>query len=119
MQIDASSGGRQVIAHGSIISFNNDAVQLLLRDITRPGDDFSLQFVFLKDENNKEARLTSQGSGKELVYSLYNFNDTLGRGMFAPREFARAGDTRFLISFIVYCLGNDMARKISYSIYRV
>ena len=118
MRIEAISGSTQVVAHGSIISFNNEAIQLLLKDITRAGDDFTLHFVFLKDDTNKEARLTSEGTGKVLIYNLYNFNDMLGRGLFTPVEFARAGNIRFLISFIVYCLGNGVAHKISYSIYR-
>lgn len=119
MKVEAISGGKIVLASGSVISFGNEAIELNLRDIDGPGDDLKLVFNFRQDPSIQGKKTSARGDGRAYVFELVNYSNALGQGVFKPYEFATTGDRKKLyISFVAYNMADMVAMKLTYAIYK-
>ena len=54
----------------------------------------------------------------ELILDCINFNDSLGIGTNRPLELGMVEGKRLMMHFWSYLIGQDMVRKIEYSIFK-
>ena len=119
MRVDLLSGGKVVLASGSLLSCENEPIEMRLCDIDHPGDDLTLFFNFRQDASVTGMKTTAHGDGKSYTFELVNYNNSLGQGLFRPYLFATTGDGKNLyIVFSVYDMAKNVAKKISYTIYK-
>lgn len=77
---------------------------------------FNITFKFESD-GKKEYDIKSSVIGNNVIITCVNFDNPLGTGTNNPLPLAVFGGKQIYLNFWVFGLGNNSARKISYTLY--
>lgn len=116
MIVKVSSANMDVLASGSVLAFSSTSDVLLEVKIS---ESFSFDLV-LKFESNGEKQhvIKPNIDGNIITLTCVNFDNALGTGTATPVELAVFEGKKVYINFWVYSLGQNAARKVSYTIYK-
>ena len=110
--IKIQTGKFDIIANGSVISFNNDPIELSFP--TR--DDLAFTLKFESTNNANEIAWKKEiTDNKRLVIVLLNFDSQLGVGFSKPEQVAIMGGRLLHMALMVRKTGT--VRSIEYSFY--
>lgn len=109
-----SSGNKQVLSSGTVISFDNNPISIELLDDNQ--SMVKLQFNFNHDETVKGQSMSTAVIEDVLCLTLTNFNNPIGTGTTKPINFAKYGDMILYLHIRVTAL-SDTDRTLYYTIY--
>ena len=105
--LQIKTGGRDVVASGSVITANNRNLEFQLAN---------LRVVFLFETDAGPTRMgTASASGSSLHLPLFNFNNSIGAGTTAPIEIGTLSGQKLLLSFMVYALNPESTKTVHYT----
>ena len=113
------SGKTSIISSGTVISFMNEPIEIVIE----PSDDtfYTMVFSFHKDEENKASSIKVKDlEGRTgIEFELYNFAGTLGTATIKPIAFATEVNTgkQLLINFAVSTIG-EASPTLQYTVYK-
>lgn len=116
MVIKKMSGNMDVLDAGSLLTFSNTSdIQFCIEF----DESFSFDLV-LKFESNgeKKHQIKSSIDDNTIVLTCLNFDSALGTGTSSPIQLAVFNGKKVYINFWVFSLGQNNARKVSYTLYR-
>jgi hypothetical protein len=100
VSVSVKSGPAEVIASGSVFSFNGNPVELAIGGI-------SLIFEFEQDKTRQEHAIDPKTPDEKTVkLTLINFDSSLGLGSTAPLRFGILKGRQLYFHFRVYGLGS-------------
>lgn len=105
-----SVGDYEIYDSGAVISHDN-------KDVLFEVKNLRVKIVFKNDPENKsyDAKISLPEDRSCLLFTLTNFNNSLGTGLTRPVEIGTINDTRLFLQFMVYRLGESDSRMISYT----
>jgi len=113
-----TSGGRQVISSGSVLSFSGEPVEIRLTQNKR--EFLSISFVFhspRESASQKHPAMEGKAVGQRAIqFILTGFDNPAGCGTTKPMEIALNGSRRVYLHFRVYALP-DADRLIVYNLF--
>lgn len=114
MDVRIKSGNTKVIASGTVISYNNNPIEI---SFGLGGNALKLIFDFKNDKKQNERRIEAKQLGNnELKILLLNFNNLLGTGTAKPILIGTLSGKKISINFKVQ--DNDKTSKtLHYTIY--
>lgn len=114
MQHTIKAGEHNVLASGSIISYEDHAVEIALN----VGEQkLILSFTFF-DDDSKQSRIEAMSSnGNKLELQLFNFNSSIGQGNTSPITIGDLQGKKLVLNFRVRRLGDAKSRTLEYTIY--
>lgn len=115
MEITKTSGNNIILDSGSVLAFSATS------DIqfgVKMSESFSFNLVFMfESDGKKNYDIKSSVHGNNITITCINFNNPLGTGTNTPLPLAVFGGKQVYLNFWVYGLGNNVARKLSYTLY--
>lgn len=122
MTTSIKSAGATVVESGTVFSFNDQPIDILLEDIEAKGSSYNLKFSFSYDTNNPTPRwiLGKDNSPSCFHMELINHNNPLGAGILTPMKIAsnKLG-VEYLVTFMVNSWKQNLSKQLSYTIFRV
>ena len=108
--IKISVGDYEIYDSGAVVSHEN-------KDILFEVKNLKVKMVFMNDPDNKnyDAKISLPGDRSCMIFTLINFNNSLGIGLTKPVEIGTINGTRLFLQFIVYRLGESDSRMVSYT----
>ncbi len=108
------SGALDLIASGSFISPDNNEIRIIIESSEAP---MNLVFSFIKDENNKEVRKSTEINVETntMFIRFYNYNDT--RFTNTPWYIGTLYNRQIFILYHIEPLHTTDLRNITYSFY--
>jgi hypothetical protein len=106
------SGGKDVLASGTVISFDMNPVEIELPDV-----NFKLVLEFYDEEGKLDVR--SEGSMVDehtAKLKLFNFKNPLGTGNTVPIQIGSIGDKKFYVALMIYSVSKTN-KTIHYTFY--
>ena len=122
MIISFSSGGATVVSTGSVFSYNDQPIEICLKDIEGKGFVFNLKFSFSYDDKDPTPRWVPGQDDTNMCFHrvLINYNNPLGTGMLSPLMFASNNlGVCYYITFMVNGWEKSLSKRFTYTIYRV
>lgn len=116
MEITKTSGNNIILDSGSVLAFS--ATSDIQFDIEM-SKQFSFNLIFKFESNGKkEYDIKSSVQDNNVIITCINFDNPLGTGTNNPLPLAVFGGKQIYLNFWVFGLGNNSARKISYTLYQ-
>lgn len=106
-----SSGGHDVHASGTVISYKKESLVFQL------ADDLRIIFKFLDDEVGKPHMNASGTDAHSLEITLFNFNNPLGTGIIDPLLIGELNDRELYVCFMVHSIAETPSKTFHYTWY--
>lgn len=112
--VETKTGNYEIIASGQFILLSEGESSI---SITKGGEKLKFTFLF-KEDDSKEPKLQNDLiSDKELSFSFFNFNNSLGLGNTVPLEVGSLDGKKLLFSYRVFSLTDKNLRTLEYTFY--
>lgn len=119
MRVKLSSQGREIISHGTVFLFDENA-DFTLNIVGENSFEVILAVHFVEDALQKQ-HIESDPSGNRIDLTCINFSAE-GTGLSVPVEIAVIDRKKIYFMFWAYLEGNDKtkprARKVEYTLFR-
>jgi hypothetical protein len=101
------TGGRDVVASGTVITANNQNLEFQLAHLR-------VVFNFVSDGGSTRLG-PSSASGSALHLTLYNFNNSIGSGTTSPMEIGSLSGRKLWLSFVIYAFSPESSKTVHYT----
>lgn len=117
MHLKWSSSRHEIVASGSVISFNKEPLHLVF---ALEGEDLEFIFTFAEDsrEPDKPSLKAIPHGDRKLELQLVNFDHELGTGNSDPIEVGLLDGKNLLVNYRVYALSQSESRLLHYTFYK-
>lgn len=81
-------------------------------------EDLTFEFNFVNDTENTESRanvLAKNNSVKNLVFTFFNYDNELGRGIKEPVNVGNIESSELYLQYFIYAIGNSNSKIIKYT----
>lgn len=116
MRIQKSSGNAIILDSGSILAFSNtsDIEFAIVMD-----ESFAFDLVLKFESDGKKQHNTKANvQNNKVEITCINYDNPLGIGTSKPIELGAFEGKKIYLNFWVFSLGNNTARKVSYTLYK-
>lgn len=109
------SGDAEILAGGSIISFDNKPIKF---EFASPSNPLKLILDFKKDATGKVYGNPVVINSQEIKLELFNFHNNLGSGLISPVQIGNLDGKKLYFSFRSYSLENSEQITLHYTFYK-
>lgn len=110
--VKAFVGDLEVIESGTVHVGLNRNLKLQI------GNNMAMEFLFVEDKKKEKGSIKTRIDGKKMIWTLFNFENTIGEGIINPLEVGTFNDRRIYLSFYISTPNKDNENRIiNYVIY--